>query len=368
MLRNIGGYRSEFDGAQDFDLTLRFLRYTDRVVHIPHVLYHWRVWEQSTAQSPEAKPYAEGRARKALAEFLDSKNENYEIHDGPYPGHHRVKFLPKGVPLVSIIIPTANGTIDVKGVNEWHIDAVIQSILNITTYKNYEFIIVHNGNLLPDQEKFFAEQKNLKLIYYDSKVFSLSEKINLGSTYAKGEYLVIMNDDIRVISEDWLDLMVGMVQREGVGVVGPKLLFPDETIQHAGVVLLGGLPGHAYYQWPKNSDGYALGAKVDRNYLAVTGACAITPKWLFDKVGGYSLRYPLNYNDIDYCLKLHRMGYRSVYLANIELYHYEGVSKEGGRSVADLEIEKFLQDWSHIYQYDPYYNPNLSQYAPYQFG
>jgi GT2 family glycosyltransferase len=367
IVRSIGGYRSEYDGAQDFDLTLRFLNQTNNVTHISRVLYHWRVWEQSTAQSINAKPYAQGRARKALEAFLDSRSECFVIDDGPMPGHHQVKFLPKGAPLISIVIPTANGCINVNGKTERHIDAVIKSIFEITNYTNYEIIIVHNGNLLPCQEEYFLAQDKLTLINYRADKFSLSEKINLGSAHANGEYLVIMNDDIRVISEDWLDEMIGMVQRDGVGVVGPKLLFPDGTIQHAGVLLLGGLPGHPYYQWPNNSDGYALGLKVNRNYLAVTGACAITPKWLFDKVGGYSDRYPLNYNDVDYCLKLHRMGYRSVYLANVELYHYEGVSKEGGRSVSNSEIQKFLEDWGSLYSKDPYYNSNLSQNAPYQF-
>lgn len=367
IVRGIDGYRSEFDGAQDFDLTLRFLNQTNNVIHIPRVLYHWRVWEQSTAKSLDAKPYAEGRARKALKAFLDSRNECFVIDDGPIPGHHQVKFLPKGTPLISIVIPTANGCINVNGKSERHIDAVVNSIFEKTKYTNFEIIIVHNGNLLPYQEDYFSIQSRIALINYEAEKFSLSEKINLGSAQANGEYLVIMNDDVRVISEDWLDQMIGMVQRDGVGVVGPKLLFPDETIQHAGVLLLGGLPGHPYYQWPKNSDGYGLGLKVNRNYLAVTGACAITPKWLFDKVGGYSDRYPLNYNDVDYCLKLHRMGYRSVYLANVELYHYEGVSKEGGRCVSDYEIQKFLEDWGCIYSKDPYYNPNLSQNAPYQF-
>lgn len=368
IVREIGGYRAEFDGAQDYDFTLRFLNKTNNVIHVPRVLYHWRVWEQSTAHSLDAKPLAQERARKALAEFLESRRENFVIKDGPSPGHHRVDFLPKGEPRVSIVIPTANGTIELNGAVERHIEAVTKSIIEKTRYKNYEVIIVHNGDLLPEQEELLSQYKNISLVHYDSRTFSLSQKINLGCAHANGKYLVIMNDDIRVISEDWLGLMTGMVQREGVGVVGPKLLFPDGTIQHAGVVLLGGLPGHAYYQLPRNSDGYALGAKINRNYLAVTGACAITPKSLFDQVGGYSERYPLNYNDVDYCLKLHQLGYRSVYLANVELYHYEGVSKEGGRSVADAEINKFLEDWSAIYSGDPYYNSNLSQHAPYQFG
>lgn len=368
ILREIGGYRPEFDGAQDFDLTLRFLNKTNNVFHIPRVLYHWRVWEQSTAQSLDAKPYAEDRARKALSEFLESRHEKFIMCDGPLPGHHQVIFLPKGTPLVSIVIPTANGSININGTVENHIEAVTTSIFEKTKYSNYEIVIVHNGDLLPEQKDFFSKQQNVQLIHYAKSEFSLSEKINLGCAHANGEYLVIMNDDIRVISEDWLDQMTGMAQRNGVGVVGPKLLFPDQTIQHAGVVMLGGLPGHAYYQWPRDAEGYALSAKVNRNYLAVTGACAITPKWLFEKVGGYSDRYPLNYNDVDYSLKLHRLGYRSVYLANVELYHYEGVSKEGGRSVSDSEIQKFLEDWGETYRNDPYYNPNLSQNIPYQFG
>jgi O-antigen biosynthesis protein len=368
IVRDIGGYRTEFDGAQDYDLTLRFLARTNKVFHIPQVLYHWRVWEQSTAQSNEAKPYAEICARRALIEFLESKNEKFFIADEFLPGHHQVKFLPKDNPLVSIVIPTANGSIDINGSIEMHIDAVTKGIFEKTAYPNYELVVVHNGNLLPQQEKSLAARKNLRLVHYDKKIFSLAEKINLGCAHALGEYLVIMNDDIRVISKDWLDQMVGMIQRDGVGAVGPKLLFPNGTIQHAGVVLLGGLPGHVYYEWPKDAAGYAMGAKVDRNYLAVTGACTITPKWLFDKLGGYSSKYPLNYNDVDYCLRLHRLGYRSVYLANVELYHYEGVSKEGGRSVSDAEVQLFLDDWSSIYSSDPYYNINLSQNAPYQFG
>ena len=367
LIREIGGYRSDFDGAQDYDLTLRILLQTEKIIHIPQVLYHWRVWENSTAHSIEAKPYAENRARKALQEYLCAKKEKFIIDEGPRPGHHKVIFMPKEESLVSIVIPTANGYIEIDGQLENHLNAVISSIIDRSCYKNYEILIVHNGNLLDEQVSALNKFENIQLIHYEAEVFSLSEKINLGCSLANGEYLVIMNDDIRVISENWLEMMLGMVQREGVGVVGPKLLFPDGTIQHAGVVMLGGLPGHAYYQWPREAEGYALGVQVDRNYIAVTGACAMTPKWLFQDVGGYSARYPLNYNDIDYCLKVYEKGYRSVYMADVTLSHYEGVSKEGGRSVSTAEIQKFLADWGMKYRYDPYYNPNLNQQIPYQF-
>jgi GT2 family glycosyltransferase len=366
ILKNTGGYRSEFDGAQDFDLTLRFLSRTSNVTHIPRVLYHWRTWEESTAQSHEAKPNAEVRARKALTEFLNSRDEKFVIRDGPYPGHHEVQFLPSGEPLISIVIPTANADIVVNGKSVRLIDTAIESIIKKTKYLNYEIVVVHNGNLLPEQINYLSNNSKIRLVNYISEKFNLSDKINLGASKSLGEYLLLMNDDISVISADWLQQMAGMIQREGIGAVGPKLLFPNETIQHAGVVLLGGLPGHAYYQWPKNSDGYGLGAKVNRNYIAVTGACAITPKWLFDKVGGYSNRYPVNYNDVDYCLRLHRMGLRSVYLANVELYHLEGTSREGARKVLDSEIRMFQEDWGDIYRSDPYYNPNLNQCEPYK--
>lgn len=367
ILKSIGGFRSEFDGAQDYEMTLRFLTKTNKISHIPRVLYHWRVWEESTAQSIDAKPYAYERAQKALIEYLKSKDENFVIKNDIKAGHHKIVFLPKGSPLVSIVIPTANGSIEINDKTEFHIEAVVDSIISKSNYTNYEIIVVHNDNLTKGQIEYLSAFPNLKLVPYRADEFSLSDKINIGSAYACGQYLLILNDDIRVISGDWLDQMVGMIQREGVGVVGPKLLFPDGSIQHAGVVLLGGLPGHAYYNWPNDAEGYGLSIKVNRNYLAVTGACAITPKWLFDRVGGYSKRYPLNYNDIDYCLKVLQIGYRSVYLADVELYHYEGVSKEGGRSVSNSEIQKFLEDWGGIYLNDPFYNPNLNQMTPYQF-
>lgn len=363
----IGGYRSEFDGAQDLDFTLRFLLRTQKVRHIPRVLYHWRVWERSTAHSIDAKPLAEARARRALEEFLAASGESYTIGPGPRPGHHEVRFLPRGEPLVSIVIPTANGSIEIDGRLEWHIDAVTESIAAKSTYRNHEVVVIHNGDLRPEQVRRLAGLANVKLVHYQAPEFSLAEKINLGCAQAAGEYLVIMNDDIRVITPDWIEAMLGMAQREGVGAVGPKLLFPDGRIQHAGVVILRGCPGHVYYEWPKDAEGYGLGAQVARNYIAVTGACLMVSKRAFDEVGGFSLRYPLNYNDVDFCLKLHERGYRSVYVPQAELYHYEGVSKEGGRTVRGGELERFLEDWSERIPRDPYYNPNLSQHAPYQF-
>jgi len=366
LVKELGGYDSEFDGAQDYELTLRVISKTHNIIHIPRVLYHWRVWHHSTASNLDAKPRAFQRQRSALDNYLNALGENFEIHDSKQIGHHEVTFLPRDHSKISIVIPTANKAMTIDGRKENHADAVIDSILSKSTYDNFEIVLVHNGNLTEEQTLKF-KGLGVKLLTYDSETFSLAEKINLGCREASGEYLLILNDDIRVITPDWLEKMLGMVQRDGVGVVGAKLLFPDNTIQHAGVVILGGLPGHVYYRQPRDMYGYAMGNVFNRNYIAVTGACQLTPKKLFWETGGYDERYPLNYNDIDYCLKLHFAGFRSVSMANVELYHYEGVSKEGGRTVSEDEINQFLSDWAQKLRCDPYYNPNLNQTTPYGF-
>jgi glycosyltransferase involved in cell wall biosynthesis len=365
LVKKLGGYRSAFDGAQDYDLTLRVVAQTDNIYHIPHVLYHWRVWSNSTAMSLDAKPYALQRQKRALTEYLQSKQESFVLLDHELPGHHRIVFMPKRSSLVSIVIPTANGQIDLDGQLERHIDAVVASIEQKTSYESYEIIIVHNGDLTAAQLARFERDPRITLVTYSEKVFSLSRKINLGAKAARGEFLVLLNDDIRVISHNWIELMLGMAQREGVGAVGAKLLFPNNTVQHFGVTILNGSPGHPYYGEHKDSFGYWLGLQVDQNYIAVTGACQMTRLSLFLEMGGYSESFPLNYNDVDYCLRLHQKGYRMVCMANAHFFHYEGVSKEGGRSVGADELKNFVSRWSTIYQRDPYYSPNLSQAIPF---
>lgn len=366
LLKDLGGYRSDYDGAQDYDMTLRVVAKTQNIAHIPKILYHWRVWENSTAASVDAKPYANNCQIRALENYLALTGDTYEFAENPRPGHHTVVFKPRRESLISIVIPTANGTLVVDGRKEVHIDAIIDTILSLSTYPNYEIVVVHNGDLSEEQNHRMTSHAKIRLVEYTmGESFSLAEKINQGCDAAAGEFLVIMNDDIRMITPDWMERMLGVAQRDGVGVVGAKLLFPDRKIQHAGVVLLGGLPGHAYYELPEETEGYALSAEVDRNYLAVTGACQMTPKALFQEVGGYSPRYPLNYNDVDYCLKLHQKGLRAVCLANVKMFHYEGVSKDGGRTVGEGELERFLEDWSETFPFDPYYNPNLCQRTPY---
>lgn len=361
LVYRLGGYREVFSEACAYDLALRVggAVASQRIAHLAKVLY------QGYPPSNEQTTAIHLLAKDVVADFLASRKENFIVANAGKPGCARVAFIPKGAPKVSIIIPTANGTIEFNQCIEWHIDALIDSLLEKTTYDNYEIIVVHNGNLRPDQIKRFAAMPQLRLVLYCASVFNLSEKINLGCSQASGEYLVIMNDDIRIKTHGWLEPMLGMVQREGIAAVGPKLLFPDGTIQHAGVILLDGLPGHPYYGQLPEIDGYGMGVRVSRNYLAVTGACAITPRSLFDELGGYSQHYPLNYNDVDYCLKAYARGFRSVYLADVEMLHFEGVSKSGGRSAGLQERRAFIADWSRVFPHDPFYNPNLNQLFPY---
>jgi GT2 family glycosyltransferase len=365
LVSKLGGYRDEFTGAQDYDLMLRVTSHTDKIFHIPHVLYHWRVWENSTAQTNTAKPYAKINAVKALREHLAKQSDNVKVEDHQHEGHYKVTFLPIRFPLVSIVIPTANGHVNVAGRLQENLRSVCESIRTNTSYPNYEILVAHNGDLSADQLKWLQSSTQIKEYKYEDRCFNLARKINNAVRLSNGEYVLLMNDDVRVKTPNWLELMAGMAERPGVGVVGPRLLFPNGTVQHAGVVLLGGLPGHAYYEWPRNAFGYAMGLQLNRGYSAVTGACCLTPRSLFDRLAGFSERYKLNYNDVDYCLRARELGYRSVYLADAELYHYEGVSKDGGRSVSTEEISMFLSDWGDKYAFDPMYNPNLSQSVPY---
>lgn len=363
IAKAIGGYRSEFGGAQDFDFTLRFLLRGRHVEHVPRVLYHARARERSIAQSIE--PAAEGLVRRALEEYLTARGENFRIGPGARPDRHEVQFLPRGAPLVSIVIPTANGTIEIDGRTQSHIDAAASSIVEKTHYTRYEIVVVHDGDLPESQASALEALGNVRRVRYDAPEFNRAEKIDLGCRHALGEYLVIMDDHIRVVTPEWLGRMLGMAQREGIGAVGPKLLFPDGRIQQAGVVLLGGAPMPAYSEWPGDAEGHGLGAAVARNCIAVSGACLMVAKRLFDDVGGFALRYPHDYGDVDFCLKLRELGYRSVYLPQAVLCRYEGVPGERDRSVDGPALESFRAEWSAKLPHDPYYNPDLGQSTPY---
>jgi GT2 family glycosyltransferase len=357
MVRELGGFRPEVNGAQDYDLALRIAARTERIHHIPKVLYHWRTLEASTASGADAKDYAYPAAQRAIANYLALTGTAGDVLPGPRDGFHRVLYDIKGNPRVSIVIPSAGRIIDQEGRPIDLLRMCIGSILEKSTWPEVEIVVIHNCDLRPDLEAWLKSRA--VLVPYDKEPFNLAEKINLGARRASGEHLIILNDDIEVIAPDWIENMLRYSQQPGIGAVGAKLLFPNNRIQHAGVVLLNGAPGHPYYNHPAEDIGYFLSAQVARNYIAVTGACMMTRHELWDKVGGFSEDFPLNYNDVDYCLKERELGCRTVYVPEVELYHYESVSREAARGVKPGELEHFQSKWLERYFLDPYYNPNL---------
>jgi GT2 family glycosyltransferase len=357
MVRELGGFRPEVDGAQDYDLALRVVARTDRIHHIPKVLYHWRTLDTSTASGADAKDYAYPAAQRAIANYLSLAATPGDVLPGPRDGFHRVLYDIKGNPRVSIVIPSAGRIIDHEGRPIDLLRMCVGSLLEKSTWPEIEIVVIHNCDLRPDLEAWLKSRS--VLVAYDKTPFNLAEKINLGARHATGEHLIILNDDIEVIAPDWIENMLRYSQQPGIGAVGAKLLFPNNRIQHAGVVLLNGAPGHPYYNHPSEDLGYFLSAQVARNYIAVTGACMMTRHELWDKVGGFSEDFPLNYNDVDYCLKLRELGCRTVYVPEVELYHYESVSREAARGVKPGELDHFQAKWLERYFLDPYYNPNL---------
>jgi GT2 family glycosyltransferase len=366
LVRSIGGFRPEVNGAQDYDLALRLAARNTAVHHIPKVLYHWRTLPSSTASGGDAKDYAYPAAQRALANYLKEAGLSGEVLPGPRHGFHRIRFDIAGEPRVSVVIPSAARLVTYEGKQIDLLRMCVGSILERSTYRNIEIIVVDNGDLRPDLREWLTDK--VQLVTYSSQRFNLAEKINLGATHATGDHLVLLNDDIEVISPDWIEQMLQYSQQPGIGAVGAKLLFPSGRIQHAGIVLLNGNPGHAYYNHPPDEIGYYLSVQLTRNYIAVTGACTMTKADVFREVGGYSEDFPLNYNDVDYGLKLRGKGYRSVYAPGAELYHYESVSKEGAGNIRPGELDKFHRKWGSRYFVDPYYNPNLPQDYPYYYS
>jgi GT2 family glycosyltransferase len=357
MARELGGFRPEVNGAQDYDLALRFAARTQRIHHIPKVLYHWRTLEASTASGADAKDYAYPAAQRAIANYLALTGTPGEVLPGPRDGFHRVLYDIKGNPRVSVVIPSAGYIVNHEGKPVDLLRMCVGSILEKSTWPEVEIVVIHNCDLRPELEAWLKTRAIL--VPYDKQPFNLAQKINLGARRASGEHLVIMNDDIEVIAPDWMENMLRYSQQPAIGAVGAKLLFPNNRIQHAGVVLLNGAPGHPYYNHPAEDSGYFVSAQVARNYIAVTGACMMTRHELWDKVGGFSEDFPLNYNDVDYCLKVREQGCRTVYVPEAELYHYESVSREAARGVKPGELEHFQSKWLERYFLDPYYNPNL---------
>ncbi|MEW8117970.1 MAG: glycosyltransferase [Candidatus Thiodiazotropha sp.] len=369
LVEKVGGMREGFEGAQDYDLALRCLREIDprkQVRHIPWILYHWRAIPESTASGGEAKSYAMDAALRAVKDDLDIRGLKADVTESEYiEGMIRVRYqLPDSRPLVSIIIPTRNG--------EKLLRQCIESIRDRSDYKNIEFIIVDNQSDDQATLAYLTEldsQDATKVLHYDHP-FNFSAINNFAVEHASGELLCFMNDDIEVISPDWLGEMVSHGVRPEIGAVGARLWYPDDRLQHGGVVLgLGGVAGHAMKYSSKDNKGYMGRSVLIQNYTAVTAACLLLRLEVFDAVGGFDSEHlAVAFNDVDLCIRIYQAGYYNLWTPYAELYHHESASR-GAEDTPEKqqrfsgEAEYMLEKYGPLLQRDPAYNPNLTRIA-----
>ena len=362
LLDKIGYLDNSFEGAQDYDLTLRAIENTDKIHHIPRVLYHWRSHVDSTAENPESKRYAFEAGRRAIQAHYNRVGIKAEVTDGEFPGLYRTKYIRDYDPLISIIIPNKDHTDDLK--------RCIDSITEKSTYTNYEFIIVENNSTEDETFEFYkkleAENPKTKVIYYKGG-FNFSLINNFGAQNANGEYYLLLNNDTSVINDDCLEEMLGYCMRKDVGIVGARLYYEDDTIQHAGVVVgFGGIAGHCFVMHPKGSTGYCHRIICAQDYSAVTAACMMVDANVYAEVNGLDPKFEVAFNDIDFCLRVREKGYLVVYNPYAELHHFESKSRgledtPQKMSRFNSEMEKFVKRWEKILEDgDPYYSPNLT--------
>ena len=341
---------------------LRLMERTRRIHHIPRILYHWRKLPGSTASAGLAKPWAMDSGRLAVEDYVARTGLDAQVLPGPAPGVFRIKRAIKGTPLVSIVIPTAGQLRRVGNRAHDLLVACIRSIIERTSWPHYELILVAGRTGLQPATLAAIERFPVTVVTDAADgPFNIPRKINLGAAHARGEHLVLLNDDIEVADGDWLSAMLEWSQDPGIGAVGAKLLYPDGRLQHIGLVLgVGGIAAHAFHQHPGASAGYASSALSIRNYSAVTAACLMSRRSVFTEVGGFDEAFPVDFNDVDYCLRLGRAGYRTVFTPYAQLYHHESASV-GARVPDRKEIELMRERWGAIIDDDPYYNPNLTR-------
>lgn len=366
ILDQIGGMRDEYVGAQDYDLILRFTEATDRIYHIPKILYHWRKIPGSTAETIDSKEYAIDNGKKAVEAALKRRGIKGKVTVPIKAALYAVEYKVAGTPLVSIIIPTKNGAEVLK--------KCVDSIYAKTTYKKYEILVVDNQSDDPATLELLAAYKkshqNFRVVKADF-AFNYSKINNLAVSKAKGEYVVLLNNDTEVLTKKWLDLMLGYAQQQHVGAVGAKLLYPDMTIQHGGVVLgLGGVASHTYVGEPRNSLGHFGRLISPYNYSGVTAACLMVSKAKYKAVGGLEEDLRVAYNDVDLDIKLLQKGYYNVFVPQVELIHYE--SKTRGADDTPEKYKTFLKEsdymykkWGEVLAHDRFYNPNYSLTRPF---
>ncbi len=361
-------FRSKYDGSQDHDMILRLTSLAKNVVHVPKLLYYWRSHKASVASDISAKPYAIEAARGAVADHLEKQGfHDFEIvSTRAFETIFRIKYAIEEEAKISILIPNYNHVEDLK--------RCINSIREKSTYDNYEIIVIENNST---EESVFAYYKeleeipNIKVVTYKDK-FNYSKVNNFGASFATGKYLILLNNDTEVISLNWMEELLMFAQRKDVGAVGAKLFYPDHTIQHAGIVLKLGAhrtAGHIFYRFEGQNLGYMGKLWYQQNVSAVTGACLMVKKSLYDELGGLDESFEISLNDVDFCLRLREKGYLNIFNPYCELYHYESISRgsdvdgEDARKAEryNKECDHFKERWSEVLEKgDPYYNRNFT--------
>ena len=361
LLEKTGGFRREYDGAQDYDFIFRCTQAAGKIHHIPEILYHWRTHQSSTADNPESKLYAFEAGKRAIEENLRQNGLIGEVSHTKDYGFYRVKYPVQGEPLVSIIIPNKDAKED--------LEKCIQSILEKSSYTNYEILIVENnstGEEIFSYYKELSENSRIRLLRW-KREFNYSAINNYGAKKAKGDYLLFLNNDTEVISPDWIEEMLGFCQRPDTGIVGARLYFGNNTIQHAGTVIgIGGIAGHMFTDMPRERSGYMHKAAIIQDLSAVTAACMMVKRQVFEEVQGFEEQLSVAFNDVDFCLRVREKQYLVVYDPYVELYHYE--SKSRGAEDSKEKVRRFQSEiefmrcrWEALLKKgDPYYNKNLS--------
>ncbi len=362
LVEDAGRYRKGVEGSQDFDLFLRCtaMLNDEDIRHIPRILYHWRAIEGSTALDLGEKNYAHDAGVKSLSDFVSVNYENSEVVDGAFPTTYRIKHNLQVEPSVTLIIPTkdcldllANG---------------VSSILEKTTYSNYEILIINNRSEKLETLEYFEEikkYKNVRVLDYDAP-FNFSAINNFAVSQCESDIVGLINNDIEVINENWLIEMVSHAVLEGAGCIGAKLYYPNQTIQHGGVVLWRcGIAEHLHKGFQRSQPGYFAHLMVPLNVTAVTGACLVVRRELYLQVGGLDETLTVAYNDVDFCLKVRELGNRNIWLPYAELYHHESVSRGADDSPEkaerlEQESEYLFTKWKEKIPEDPYFNPNFS--------
>lgn len=360
LIKRVGGFRPEFNGAQDYDLILRCTEQAKQIVHIPKILYHWRVHKASTADNPASKMYAFDAGKRAIEEHLVRCRTKGTVQHTKDLGFYRVKYEVCGEPLVSIIIPNKDQSEALK--------KCLDSIREKTSYRNYEIIIVENNSEEPETFAFYKKiaGEKIKIVTWEGE-FNYSAINNFGVRHARGDYLLLLNNDVEIINGDWLTEMLSHCQRKEVGIVGAKLYYPDNTIQHAGIIIgIGGIAGSVFVGLPRAFSGYLHKASIQLDLSAVTAACMLVKRSVFEQVGGLEEKLKVAFNDVDFCLRVREKGYLVVYDPYAELYHYE--SKTRGAEDTKEKIRRFQTEIEYMRSHwigllkkgDPYYNCNLS--------